>query len=420
MNSRKSWQLKLSKESIENIVRWASHSENCLYLDSHQHQDPYGRFDRVLAWGSLNNFELKATDSIEDLYDWHHQIKDWAFGHLNYELKSKSEGIKSQHADPLNWSLASFFRPKHLLYLKRGETHWTFESTSLKPDDLRNLKAQSPKELIKPKFKSLISRDEYLKDVQSLINHIQYGNIYEINYCQTFEAKGKLNPLEFFLQKNEEHQAPFTAFYRHGHQYALSFTPERYLTKEGSKIISQPIKGTAARHANQEADSRAKAELWKSEKERAENVMIVDLVRNDLSRTAAKDSVKVDELFGLYSFNAVHQMISTVSSELDTKKYHWLDAIRHSFPMGSMTGAPKYSAMKLIDQHEHFNRGLYSGSIGYIDPQGNFDFSVIIRTLLYHAQKECSRVAVGSAITIHCNPEAEYEECLLKAEKLIG
>ncbi len=420
MNKRRSSVLELTKSQVENILRWASEDPFCIYLDSHGHSDHYGRFEQLLAWGMKSHFELSKETDLQSLFSWHQNNGDWAFGHFNYELKSISEGIHNPHPDPLNWSLASFFNPRHLLYKERGKEKWILESENLEPETLLSLKNPSAKAKSQIQFKSLISRDQYLRDVQSLKAEIQFGNIYEVNYCQSFEAQGSLDPLAYFLTKNEEHQAPFSAFYRHQDQYALSFSPERYLRKEGQKVISQPIKGTAPRYADSSKDSSAKTDLLASEKERAENVMIVDLVRNDLSRTAQNNSVKVDELFGLYSFNAVHQMISTVSSILDEENHSWIDLIEKSFPMGSMTGAPKYSAMQLIDRHEHFNRGLYSGAIGYIDPKANFDFNVVIRSLLYHAGKKLARVGVGSAITIHCQPEAEYEECLLKAEKLVG
>tara|TARA_Y100001934_G_C12306671_1_gene752797 strand:- start:821 stop:1717 length:897 start_codon:yes stop_codon:yes gene_type:complete len=268
-------------------------------------------------------------------------------------------------------------------------------------------------------FVGQTSREVYLQDIQSLKRELQYGNIYEINYCTLFEARGPMRPLQRFRELNEKHQAPFSAYYRDKQRHLLCFSPERYLRMKGDELISQPIKGTAARAQDPVRDQEQKAHLLSSEKERAENVMIVDLVRNDLSRTARTNSVSVPELFGLYSFNAVHQMISTVRSELDSDRYTLEDALHYSFPMGSMTGAPKVSAMQLIDRHEHFRRGLYSGALGYIDPEGNFDFNVVIRSIAYDAEQEYAQVAVGSAITIHCDAEAEYAECLLKAEKLI-
>jgi para-aminobenzoate synthetase component 1 len=146
--------------------------------------------------------------------------------------------------------------------------------------------------------------------------------------------------------------------------------------------------------------------------------MIVDLVRNDLSQIAAKDSVKVDELCAIYSFETVHQMISKISCELDNS-VGFTAILEACFPMGSMTGAPKIAAMQQIEAHEDFKRGLYSGSIGLIEPNGDFDFNVVIRSLLYNRNSQYLSCAVGSAITIGANAEDEYQECLLKAEKLI-
>ncbi|MGM0572458.1 MAG: chorismate-binding protein, partial [Bacteroidota bacterium] len=152
-------------------------------------------------------------------------------------------------------------------------------------------------------------------------------------------------------------------------------------------------------------------------KERSENVMIVDLVRNDLSRTAQKDSVKVEELFGVYAFQQVHQMISTVTSRLDPG-VHYLDAIKKAFPMGSMTGAPKYRAMQLIDHYEDSCRGIYSGSVGYISPEKDFDFNVVIRSIVYNQINKYLSYTAGGAITAASIPEKEYEECLLKAKAM--
>ena len=419
MSREKLGRISLQEKELEALINYASQDAYCIFLDSHQHRDPYGKYEKVLAWGAQTVFLSQHDTKPSELYQWQQEIGDWCFGALNYEIKKNLEGLNSPQADPLEWSLFSFFQPQHLLLLERGAKDWLFESTSLNQGDLTTIRAREKSSFSELEFQTLISKDQYLKDVRSLLKEIQFGNIYEINYCQTWEANGPVNATELFLKKNKQHQAPFSALLRFDYNYALCFSPERYLRLEADKVISQPIKGTAARKVDPKEDAEAQAALLHSEKERAENVMIVDLVRNDLSRTAKKGSVKVEELFGLYSFNAVHQMISTISSSLDTEKYHWGQLIETSFPMGSMTGAPKYSAMQLIDGHEHFQRGLYSGSIGYIDPQGNFDFNVVIRSLLHNETKNLSRISVGSAITIHCDPEQEYAECLLKAEKLL-
>ncbi len=412
------FQLKAEAGLREKIEALAAQSLHCIFLDSHANPDPYGAYNVLIA------FEARAIyrGTLEGLRHFREEHQDWLFGHLAFDLKNQLEDLGSRHPDELEWADLQFFIPETIAQLKQG--YWEIRSYEYPSANafLACLPDEEPSKapISNLEFKAQSSKETYLKDLQKLKEELQFGNIYEINYCTLFEAKGRLNPLQRFRELNPRHQVPFGGFYRDQDRYLLCFSPERYLRKRGKEIISQPIKGTAARHPDPIRDQEQKAHLLSSEKERAENVMIVDLVRNDLSRTAAKNTVSVPELFGLYSFKAVHQMISTVRSELNEAKYSLEDVIKYSFPMGSMTGAPKISALKLIDRQEHFRRGLYSGSIGYIDPHGNFDFNVVIRSIAYHAQKEYAQVAVGSAITIHCDPEAEYAECLLKAEKLIS
>lgn len=402
------------------IEEWAAAAEHNLILNSHQHPDPYGSYDWIIAWGDVAVFKAPTQKPFKALEAFRKSHQDWLFGHLSFDLKNDIEALESRHADQMEWANMQFFVPEHVVF--QNEEGCFVESLQYKSEEdfLPHLPNLNTKEKTAPlRFQAQISMESYLADIEALKEELQYGNIYEINYCMLFEALGKWSAFDRYQELSQKHQAPFAAFYRDEDRQLLCFSPERYLRKKGLEIISQPIKGTAARHADPLRDQEQKAHLLSSEKERAENVMIVDLVRNDLSRTAKKNTVGVSELFGLYSFKAVHQMISTVRSELDSSMYSPEDAIEHSFPMGSMTGAPKLSALKLIDKHEHFRRGLYSGSVGYFDPKGNFDFNVVIRSIQYHAQKEIAQVAVGSAITIHCDPVAEYEECLLKAEKLI-
>jgi para-aminobenzoate synthetase component 1 len=247
---------------------------------------------------------------------------------------------------------------------------------------------------------------------------LQRGDIYEMNLCQEFYGEGiEMDPIDVFRRVNAFAETPFSAFYRNEDHYLICASPERYLSVQQSEVISQPIKGTAKRHANEISDIAEKEKLQNDPKERSENVMIVDLVRNDLSRNARRASVRVPELFGVYTFKSVHQLISTVRAELPEGKTVF-DVIRASFPMGSMTGAPKISAMKVIDEVEDFQRGLYSGSVGYIDPDGNADFNVVIRSLLYNRSTGYLSLPVGGAITIQANAEQEYEECLLKASAI--
>ena len=211
---------------------------------------------------------------------------------------------------------------------------------------------------------------------------------------------------------------PFSTFYKLNNQYLLCASPERFVKKDGDKIISQPIKGTAKRDlTNKTRDEQLKQQLINSQKEKSENVMIVDLVRNDLSKIAARNSVQVDELFGIYSFPQVHQMISTVSATIKDE-IDFADMLKASFPMGSMTGAPKYRVMQLIEEYEQTKRGIYSGSFGYITPQNDFDFNVVIRSIVYNEQTKYVSYQVGGAITHYSNAEDEYEECLLKAKAM--
>ena len=267
-------------------------------------------------------------------------------------------------------------------------------------------------------IKARVSRTEYIENVEAIKQHIQRGDIYEMNYCQEFYAESsELNTLEVFRALNHISNAPFSCYLKIGNCYLISASPERFIKKDGSHIISQPIKGTQRRSADKEEDARLKAELFENQKERSENVMIVDLVRNDLSRIAKKDSVKVDELFGVYTFDQVHHMISTISCELRKDKV-LKDIFEATFPMGSMTGAPKIRAMELIEKFEQTKRGLYSGAVGYISPEGDFDFNVVIRSMQYNALNKYLSFMVGGAITIGSDAELEYEECLVKAKAL--
>jgi para-aminobenzoate synthetase component 1 len=259
---------------------------------------------------------------------------------------------------------------------------------------------------------------EYLQHFESLASHIQQGDIYEVNYCLNFKAKAiEIDPLSTYLRLNDQTQAPFSVFHRDEEHFLLCGSPERYLKKEGNSILSQPIKGTIRRGDTIEEDELLKEKLANDPKEQAENVMIVDLVRNDLSRIATKASVKVDELFGVYSFKTVHQLISSISCKVDPKT-HPIDCIKATFPMGSMTGAPKISAMKLIEAHEDFKRGIYSGAFGYFKPNGDFDLNVVIRSILYNSKKQMVSFPVGGALTSLANANDEYHECILKAKAM--
>jgi para-aminobenzoate synthetase component 1 len=262
-----------------------------------------------------------------------------------------------------------------------------------------------------------LSRDEYISQVEQIRWHIQKGDCYEVNYCQEFIAHARIDPAETFRKLCSLSPNPFTTFYRFRNDYLICASPERFLKRDGKKIFSQPIKGTAPRYADKEEDEAAAGKLQASLKERAENVMVVDLVRNDLSRVCKEGTVKVSELFGLYSFPQVHQLISTIEGEL-LDGVSFQSIMEACFPMGSMTGAPKKRVMEIIDSKEPGARGIFSGSVGYMDEEGNFDFNVVIRSLMYNSDKDLLSYQVGSGITFYSDPRQEWEECMVKAEAI--
>ncbi len=390
-----------------------------------QHRnDNYSNYDLLAGIDVIETLTINGN-SFDDLQNFHLKKQDWLFGFFSYDLKNELEKLSSDNPDRLNLPAIHFFQPRYVIRVSDNKLLLDYlpehNSESEAKLFLETLFIESSKK-IQPKIAIQISaaveKKEYLKNIKNIKEHIQRGDIYEMNYCTEFYCTNtRINPAEVYERMNSLSPMPFSALYRMYDSYALCASPERYLAKRGSKIISQPIKGTARRGKNEEEDKFIVQSLFNDPKERAENVMIVDLVRNDLSRTAVKGTVHVEELFGISTFRKLHQMISTVSSELKPE-LHPIDAIRTSFPMGSMTGAPKIRAMQLIEELETSKRGLYSGSIGYIDPSGDFDFNVVIRSILYNENKSCLSFMVGSAITINADPEKEYLECLLKAESM--
>jgi len=404
---------------------WAQQFEAISWLDSNQYHQKYSSFDAILAVDEFTSIKTDYTNAFEALKEYQSITKDYLFGYLSYDLKNDVEKLTSNNFDGLHFADLYFFQPQRIISIKGN----TIEFSYLKMIDDEidtdfeailaielNQKLKVSQEEIKVKLR--IHKDEYYQKVYTILSHIHRGDIYEANFCQEFYAENAtINPLETYHHLNEISEPPFATFLKCDHQYLLSASPERYLKKEGKKVVSQPIKGTAKRLISKVDDEQIAFELARDEKERSENVMIVDLVRNDLSRTAIKGSVKVEELCKVYSFKQVHQLISTVVSKVENTT-HPVDIIRETFPMGSMTGAPKVSAMKIIETQEETKRGLYSGAVGYFTPNGDFDFNVVIRSILYNVANKYVSFSVGGAITAKSTPEKEYEECLLKAEAM--
>lgn len=404
------------------LLLWANQFSEVVLLDSNTHQQKYSSYDAVLAVDAFTSIQTDYENAFQDLYQYQSQTKDWLFGYLSYDLKNDTEALHSNNFDGLEFPDLFFFQPKKLFLIKGNQVEIQYLrmcDDEMDADFEAIVSMASITHYPSPiTIKQRISKENYFLKVSKMLEHIQRGDIYEANFCMEFYAeKAQIEPLEMYHKLNTISEPPFAVYFKNNFQFLLSASPERYLRKEGNKIISQPIKGTAKRSEDSILDEQLKSDLAQNEKERSENIMIVDLVRNDLSHTATKGSVAVEELCEIYTFKQVHQMISTVVSKVDITTSP-VEIIRTTFPMGSMTGAPKISAMQIIEALEETKRGLYSGAVGYFTPTGDFDFNVVIRSILYNATNKYLSFSVGSAITSQAIAEQEYEECLLKAKAM--
>ena len=407
------------KSFKQKALQWASVFDAVCYLDSNNFNDPYSKFDTLIAIGAKHELEVNSGNAFESLTQFRTANPGWLTGFFSYDLKNELEQLTSENPDELGFPDLYFFVPKYLIIIKGDEIKIIADDPTYILETVEQQTLNQPKELPPIKLQSKFSRDEYLDAAEKIKGHITRGDIYVTNFCQEFFAKNaEIDPLTTFLKLNIISPNPFAGFFKWKDNYILSASPERFLAKRGDKLISQPIKGTAKRGKTLAEDEKIKQELRNHTKEQQENVMIVDLVRNDLTRSAKQGTVTTEELFGIYSFKQLHQMISTVVCEIQ-EGLSALDAIKRSFPMGSMTGAPKISAMRLMEQYERSKRGVYSGAMGYISPDNDFDFNVIIRSLLYNSGTKYLSFQTGSAITYHANAEQEYEECLLKAKAIL-
>lgn len=405
------------------VLNWAQQFREVVFLDSNHYPQHYGSYDCVLACDAFTSLKTDYHNAFDDLKQYQQEAKDWLFGYLSYDLKNNTEKLHSKNFDGLYFPDLFFFQPKKLFLLKGNQLEICYLNLcdDEVEDDYQEIGNQFldfsslPSEI---QIQQRISKEKYLEKVTEMLAHIYRGDIYEANFCMEFFAeKTEIHPVEIYQKLNTISEPPFATFFINNTDFLMSASPERYLRKEGTKIISQPIKGTAKRVFDEDLDNQSKVDLSQNPKERSENIMIVDLVRNDLSHTATKGSVQVEELCGIYTFKQVHQMISTIISEVDEATSP-IEIIKTTFPMGSMTGAPKISAMQIIEELEETKRGLYSGAVGYFTPDNDFDFNVVIRSILYNSKEQYVSFSVGSAITAASKPEMEYEECLLKAKAM--
>lgn len=436
----------VSENFQRNLIHFIKNYSRACILKSNSK----GSNELIAAIGCLDEI-TPVGNCFEALKNFYTQKQDWLFGFISYEASPPTHpspnGGRREEGDPVGFPLLHFFQPEFVLIAEGGRVKIGYlpgssgeERAQILLADIENCKHSIGSHLSSVTLQKRISKKEYLETISKIKQHIQRGDIYEMNYCMEFFSEdAEIDPATVFLKLNETSLSPFSAFYRLDNRYLLCASPERFLKKEGRKIISQPIKGTAPRGKTPEEDLLLKEKLGHSAKDQSENVMIADLVRNDLSRTC--ENVRAEELFGIYTFRQWHQMISTISGEMKAG-VHFTDVIENAFPMGSMTGAPKLSAMKLIERYEKTPRGLYSGAVGYLTPfplsfspsrnalaeqgrrgvmgeaggEADFDFNVVIRSILYNSDTKYLSFSAGSAITSNSIPEDEYEECMVKAK----
>ncbi len=400
------------------MLNWIKPFNIFCLLDNNGYQSGNPAFDCLLAVGCNASLKTNTGNAFEQLKAFSMQQNDWLFGHFGYDLKNETEQLTSKNSDGIGLDDLHFFVPEIVLQLNKnvliiyceGDASIIFSAIDCFSAVHENFHFPSPQ------IKNRFTQFEYINAVKKIKEHILRGDCYEVNFCQEFFSdNAQIDPIGIYEKLNLLSPNPFAALYKLSDKYCICASPERYIKKVANQVFSQPIKGTAKRNIeNVELDELNKNELLNSEKERSENVMVVDLVRNDLSKICKAGTVRVEELFGLYSFPQVHQMVSTIVGEV-TEEIHWTDIIKATFPMGSMTGAPKKRVMELIEENERTRRGLFSGSIGYVSPKGDLDFNVVIRSILYNQTTQYLSFQAGSAITFFSDPEMEYAECLLKA-----
>ena len=403
----------------DKLLFFSKSKENVILLDSNSKKNDY---EFIFSYGKIS--ELKSFDnSLDKLDNYIKQVDDWIFGFISYDLKDEIEGFNSKNLKYFDVPNLSFFQPS---------TIWVFDGVELKAlyfdekelFDVWNeinkihISCDSNKSNPNVELKGRLSKEEYIKKIKNIKKRIKMGDTYELNFCfDFFNDNTKINPENTFKKLNKLTESPMSVYYKDHHLHVLSSSPERFIKRNKKTIISQPIKGTKKRGKNIDEDVFLINSLKNSIKEKSENHMIVDLVRNDFSRIAKKGSVKVTELSKINTYKNIHQMVSTIEAQIENDMF-FSTILKSTFPMGSMTGAPKIKTMKIIDELEETSRGIYSGAIGYIDPNKNFDFNVVIRTIIYDDKLSKISVNVGSGITFKSDPKDEYEECLTKIDAL--
>ena len=399
------------------MLSWANRFNIFCFLDNNSYQGKHHQQEVLVGINLSEGLTIERAEDLNVLTAF--QQSQWLFGHLNYELNLPLFGIQRNKPTTIGFPAGFFFRAGIVVRMSGTEVTIDADEPSRIFNEISSTRISTVAATEPVNFSAGLSRKGYLNVIEKLQDHIRRGDCYEINFCQEFYSRDvDIQPLELFKRLTSRSPSPFSCFYKINDKFLVSASPERFLMKKGRTLISQPIKGTIARNVNNTGeDERLKEELRASAKDQAENVMVVDMVRHDLARICETGSVKVEELFGIYSYPQVHQMISTIEGKL-RDQLSFGEVIAATFPMGSMTGAPKHKVVQLIDEYERSSRNIFSGSVGYIDPNGDFDFNVVIRSLMYNASQRYLSYKVGSGITIYSDPEKEWEECMLKGKAL--
>ena len=428
-NKRNEIKIEFDKNMKNQLFNSLQEFETLFFFDSNDYYESSlikKKYDIIVSIGKIEEFTYSDI-FFEDLNTFTNKQNDWIFGYFSYEIKNKIENSDSSKHDFLQFPEVLFFRPEIVITIKNSQASFLYYNHITNKKSVEKIISEfqnyefkkSEKFKSEVKIKSVISEKEYLQATSSILKHIKRGDIYEANYCFEFsDSNAEITAHEVFLKLNEISPSPFAVYLKDNNKFLISSSPERFLKKTGNKIFAQPMKGTAKRSQNLSEDQYLSKELSTNTKERAENIMIVDLLRNDLSKIATRKSVKVAELCKVYKFKNVFQMISTIEAEIEKNK-SFSDILKATFPPGSMTGAPKIRAIQIIEEYEKSRRGLYSGSVGFVEPNGDFDFNVVIRSILYNSENNYLSFSVGSAITANSDLSKEYQECLLKAKSML-
>tara|TARA_B100001750_G_scaffold245995_1_gene267055 strand:- start:400 stop:1695 length:1296 start_codon:yes stop_codon:yes gene_type:complete len=409
---------------IKKLIFWLDNYKVFLFLNSNGNSKKkyHGEYD-IIAGVDPVSFIRSNKKSFKNLRDYYCSKNDWIMGNVAYDLKNETEKLSSKNTGIIKFDNIYFFQPRLLFIVKSSKLeihHFKDENVDFVFEDIMKTEFKIHNSKSKIVLKKRDTKKKYLEKIKYIQDHIKKGDIYELNYCQEFYSEGKvINPIMTYLLLNQKSLTPFSCLFKHNKRYLISSSPERYIKGDRNNVISQPIKGTSKRYFDKTKDNISKNNLIKSKKEISENIMTVDLVRNDLGIIAKRGSVKVSELCGIYTFKQVHQLVSTIKCKLEDNK-DWIDVLNFTFPMGSMTGTPKIKSMQLIDKFESFKRGMFSGSVGYVSPNSEFDFNVIIRAIIYDDFNKYISVPVGGAITFNSIPEKEYNECLIKAKAMFN